>query len=354
VRREQERQELLKENNLQLARLADNFRLALPALEAFTGAEFGRALDLIRQQLGFLGGLGGIIDLGGLTPERITEQQMAFLQEVAASFGLTVDGSVESLRDLQEAIRGLDLARLTETFTGAMDLLQRRFAIFDIDKPVDRLVEMLGLLEEFGAFSLAGFEGLPDATTEAGRAALEALIRAIFTDIEAGTFDVSRLGGLTLEQLLDLLGEMEKLLDDLGEEGGITTDEGLTENFVRTTRITEVQGSRLLAIQDTMLVLGRRRTVAVEAILSLLTTMAAIPPPAPSAVGDVARAGLPGQTGVTVGQVNVEATINVTEAVDADALVERIGADLAASIDRSLSELQTREDRAVGDTDVVA
>ena len=57
---------------------------------------------------------------------------------------------------------------------------------------------------------------------------------------------------------------------------------------------------------------------------------------------------------VDVGGVTVTATIAVTENVDVAELVDRLGGDLAVVIDRRLSELQTREDRALGDTGRVA
>ncbi len=226
-----------------------------------------------------------------------------------------------------------------------MDLLQRRFPIYDNDKPIDRLVSMLGLLEDFGDLDPFGLIGLPDAATEAGRAALEEFIRTLFEQIEAGTFDIARLGGLTLEDFLNLLGSMESLLDDIEEDG--VDDEGLSESFVRTTRITEIQGNELLTLQRTAMVVRRMQLDAALQMVNLLGGMAGVPPPPPGPGLDLAsRAPAP----ISVGGVSVTAMIAVTEEVDADALVERIGTDLAVVIDRELSELQTRERRAVGDT----
>lgn len=345
LRREQERQELLRANNLALELLRQSFEKSLSVLKEFTGAEIGKAKELAAQGIGALFPTFKIFDTGLEQIRRLTGAELEFLKEVAAAFGLTIDGTVESFEALITAIDQIDLARLTETFAGAMDLLQRRFAIFDIDKPIDRLVAMLGLLEEFGDLNPFGLVNLPDVLTEGGRAALEQFIKALFEQIEAGTFDIARLGGLTLEDFLNLLGSMEELLDDIEEDGVGVDDEGLSESFVRTTRITEIQGNELLTLQRTMLVIDRLQLDTQMSMLNVLSTMAGVPPPAPAAA---AAASMAAAT-VNVGGVSVTATIAVTEEVDVDALVARLGTDLAVVIDRELSELQTRESRALGE-----
>jgi TP901 family phage tail tape measure protein len=345
ARREQERQDLLRENNLALALLAENFRSGLLVLEKFTGEELTRASRLIAQTLPVdIWGMrqGGISDRN---LDALTATEFAFLEEIATAFGITLDRTSESFKQLQTAINGLDLTRLTESFAGAMSMLQRRFAIFDIDKPADRLAEMLQLLGNFGRLQI----GLPRIDTEAGRADLQSLIESLFEQIDAGTFDIERLGKLTVEDLLNLLGSMEELLDDIAEDG-VTTDDGLTENFVRSTRITEVQGNELLTLARTELVVERLQLSAQLRMVDLLGVMAAIAAPPPGASADLAQAAVP----VNVGGVTVNATVVITEEVDADALVERMGGELAVVLDRELRELQTREDRAVGDTGRVA
>ncbi|KKL64563.1 hypothetical protein LCGC14_2163730, partial [marine sediment metagenome] len=279
IRREQERLDLLRANNLALAQLRLSFEKSLSVLGEFTGAEFARAQDLITQQISSLFPTLGLDEVN-----RITEEELAFLQKIADGFDITLDLTIESFEALREAIAGLDLSRLTETFTGAMDLMQRRFAIFDVDKPVDKLIAMLGLLEEFGDLDPFDLVGLPDAATEAGRAALEGFIKSMFAAVEAGTFDVARLGGLTLQDFLNLLASMEGLLDEITEEEKVAAgDEGLTESFVRTTRITEVQGNELLTLQRTMMVLNRMQLDAQLEMVNLLAGMVAVSAPAPSA-----------------------------------------------------------------------
>lgn len=344
---EKERLRVLRANTVTMEQLRISFEKSIAVLGEFTGAELGRAQELAQRQAEAFEGTTGFAR--ALAVEELTGAERAFLEDVARTFGITLNNTAESFRALGEAIAGLDLERLTESFTGALDLLQRRFAIFDVDKPVDRLVAILDIFEEFSEIDLGKIVGLKDLDTEAGRAALEALIKTLFEEIEAGTFDIARLGGLTLEQFLDLLGAMEETLDEIAADEGVT-DEGLTENFIRSTRITEVQGNELLTLARTELVVERQQLAAQLEMVGLLTAMAAIPAPAPDAMGG----GAAPAAALDVGGITVEATFIITEEVDAGALVERVGTDLAVVLDRRLSELQTREDRAVGNVGRVA
>ena len=61
------------------------------------------------------------------------------------------------------------------------------------------------------------------------------------------------MGDLTIDQMLDLLGQIDGVLDEI-ESNTAQGGEGTTDAFVRSSRITEVQGSRLIAIEDTQLV----------------------------------------------------------------------------------------------------
>ncbi len=338
------REDLLRQNNIALERLRNEFSLTLKALGEFTGAEFGKAQDLLGRRT--------TTDLGGpfgskLFRANITEAELAFLRDVAESLGLTLDVTEESFAQLEEAIRDFDLSRITESFIGAADMLQRRFAIFDkeFEKPIDRLNAWVDLLREFSGLDIPDF----DLSTEAGRAALDQFIKDVFDSIEAGTFD-ERFGmlGLTIPEFLNLLAGIESVLDEIESEG-VTGDEGLTENFVRSTRITEAQGNELLTLGRTSLVVEREQLKAQHEMVNLLGIMAGISPPPPSAA-----AAEPSAANIDVGGITVPVTVAVTEEVDAAALVERLGSDLAVVIDRRLSELQTREDRALGDTGRVA
>ena len=349
--------EASRANTLAMEQLRLSFEKSLAVLNEFTGAEIERAGDLLTRHIGVLGMLGNVSETNppDFDFELLSEEELEFLQRVADAFKVTLDGSIESFERLQEAINQLDLKRLTEDFTGAMTLLQRRFAIFDVDDPIDRLQAMFDLLEQFGdledgpdvprggPFDL----GLPITGSEAGRAALDEFIRNLFEQIEAGTFDVARLGGLTLSEFLDLLGSMESLLDDIAEDeaAGIDADEGLTENFVRSTRITEVQGNELLNIGRTGLEIDRLQLQAQLRMVDILGGMAGIAAP-PMVASAVASSRAP----INVGGVSVQANFAVTEAVDVGQLVDRVGSDLATIIDQRLSERQTREGRAVGDT----
>ena len=338
------RAELLRQNSEALDLLRQEFARSLAVLEDIPGTEFAKALDFLSRGTTETVG-SGEDDVNEVFSANLTAEQLAFLRELAKTLGVVFDISAEGFARLAEAIQELRLTELTESFTGALDLLQRRFALFDIDKPLDRVAAMLDLLGDFGDLDVAGL----GVGNEAERAALEQFIKDIFEQIEGGTFDLSKLGDLTLDDLLNLLGNMEKLLDDI-ERDGVTGDDGLTENFIRSTRITEVQGNELLTLARTELVIERQQLAAQLDMVNLLGVMAAIAAPAPGATADVARA-----TGtVNVGGVTVNATVMVTEEVDADAIVDRVGSQLAVVLDRELRELQTRENRAVGDVGRVA
>ncbi|KKN20986.1 hypothetical protein LCGC14_0930110, partial [marine sediment metagenome] len=111
--------------------------------------------------------------------------------------------------------------------------------------------------------------------------------------------------------------------------------------------ITEIQGNELLTLQRTAMVVRRMQLDAQLQMVNLLGMMAGIAAPPPTASAAVAAQA---QAPVIVGGVVVHAAIAVTEDVDVDELVDRVGTDLAIVIDRKLDELRTRESRAIGDT----
>jgi hypothetical protein len=148
-------------------------------------------------------------------------------------------------------MREVRLERLSETFAGSLELMRQELELMDIDDPLEELQRLRELFLEFTDLpgqlreQLAG----ADLTTSEGRQAFEQLLLDLFRQVQAGEIDVGALGELTLDQLLQAIGDLEGLADKVSEEAARG---GRSEEFTRTRSITEVTGMRMVGVLTTI------------------------------------------------------------------------------------------------------
>lgn len=268
-----------------------------------------------------------------LTQEGTTRRE---LQDLADSLNLQVDfftesadGLARAFETLNAALQQIELTRFATTFAGQMQAFQSSLALFDVTDPLGQLTRLLDVLRSpEGSPALAGaFAGL-DVTSAQGRAEAERRLQALFGQLQTGTLDPSALGGLTGDQFLSILTQLETLLDQMN-----SSSDGQSQSWVVNRSITEIRGERLEAGIGTIAYYaqGTEENTAVMAdmLSRLVIGGGVLVPPAPGGDGRFT----PGNGG---GVVIEQLVINVSAGADPSAAGQAAAAAFVTEIDRTL------------------
>ena len=253
------------------------------------------------------------------------------VRRIISGLGLELVESAEGFAKLAEELAALDLSRALSTFTGQLGLLRREFALFDITDPVEKVKRMLGVLDAFTDLDV------PDLEAD-GAAAVEEFIQGFFNGLQDLTPEemAARFGGLSINQILDLMGDIESLLD--GVEDGAA--DGVTRGFQVSRTITEVTGNRLVGTMTTVSFWAERTALAVEAQLVLMGGGLRAPTRTELNAAGVSTTGTETFGSISVGPITI-GDIIVTGVTDPGDTAEVIARDLTGKIDRALGkELQ--------------
>ena len=143
------------------------------------------------------------------------------LDEFAKTLNVTLDRStaytfLESLKQLKIKMDQLALVTI-KGFGGQLDLLNRQWALAGTG-PIDKLRGLIEAIQnpESGAPGLGGLGGF-DIGTAGGRNQANEFLKAQLAQIQAGTFDTTQLGGLTLQQYLDFISQFGALLNEANQ-----------------------------------------------------------------------------------------------------------------------------------------
>lgn len=267
-----------------------------------------------------------------------------------ATFTAAVQQEIDALSD---AMRELSLERAFSTFQGQMDLLQQEFEVFDIDDPVrqlERMREVLLGLETDLPPALERVLAGADLSTAEGRQRVEDVAGQLIRQLQAGELTPEDLGGLTVEQLRDLIGQLEGTIDEAARE-----EEGQTGGFEQTRGITEITANRLTGRLTTLDVRAMKRNELLGRILTQLggdvpTNLGTGAAPAPTSrrsggggAGDVHVAG------DLVGSMTVDLPPGVADHLDGETAPEnlggRIGEGFLRKVDRGLDQLRQERSR---------
>jgi gas vesicle protein len=265
---------------------------------------------------------------------------MAELRDIAEELGLAFAGAIptaQELKQLAEALANTELTRFTRTFTGQIELLSREFDLFDVSDPIEQLQRLRDIALGFGDSSLveALFGGL-DLSTAEGRAALEERIRALYQQFTDGTLTAQQFGGLTPQQLLDLLTQLESTMDQVGA----AAEQGQTAQFQVSREVTEVTAGRLVSLLTTSEIWQQEtaeNTRAIAEILAGFRTGGGLTAPTAAEMAAYAGAG-----GITLnGDINVTVTAapGMSQG-DADQLGRAVGKGIVEELDRQMGARQ--------------
>jgi len=304
-------------------------------LSGITGIEFDRlrgAERALGQVVGpglFTGtGSGGFkrgqVNLEDLDPG-IADQVRDIInaaKELGIVFKDETKPTFDELRKAMGAINGAaaNLSNSFRDFEGRMKALSLEFELFDIDNPQEQLERLFVLFKQMTRLpdDLKRRLAAIDLSTVEGRRELEKLIQELFLRITQGKLPTGALGELTLDEILSLIGDLERLIDDIDLQTGTTQD------VRRSIQITEIQAGQLLAFQSTLVFRAEERNIILAHILTAITGETPIAPPTIPA--EVGTAG--GTTfNITVGP-NEFTLGNATIEADASEFVEEIAEQL--------------------------
>lgn len=168
------------------------------------------------------------------------------MRRVAGILGIEFVESAAGFVTMAVALEQLSISDLFESFAGQLDILQRRFALFDV-KPADQLIALRDkFLEavELDPAIEAQIRAL-DLSSAEGRAAFATLLQDVFGQFESGALTLGNLGELSATQFLDMLNSMESL----GDEIDSTTDgfRSLTQELLNVPRGFKIAAQRFVA-----------------------------------------------------------------------------------------------------------
>lgn len=137
------------------------------------------------------------------------------IQEIGALFndlGLTLVGTREGFEQALEVLTG----PLFETLEGRLGLARRKGELLDLSTG-EQFSELQSALAQSLPGGLSDLNGLGVTIARLDPDSIDQFVAGIFSQIEAGTFDLSRLGGVSLDEFLDAIGQLESLADAAGE-----------------------------------------------------------------------------------------------------------------------------------------
>lgn len=245
---------------------------------------------------------------------------MADLDRIAKDLGITIrdkEGRLvrEGLEQLSQALK--DQAELINGFRLTPDD-QRRSAEMEadiLDRADDsnaKLAREINLLARFMPSLQETIAGI-DTSTPEGRAEVEALVRSLFAQFQAGTLNLE---DLTRDEFLEIIQNLESALD----EGGVSGTGENAEGFSVVRTITEVTANRLVGVLTTIAALEKlvaENTGRLVQLFGGTLSPAAATPPADvtQATADVVTVPAPVATQPVVPPVGAPAVLAPTVAV---------------------------------------
>ncbi len=263
--------------------------------------------------------------------EDLTGPQLDLIERLAATLSITLDGTAASFKALEDAIKGLDIRRLVEDFQFALRATQQRFAIRDIEDPIDQIEELLKLLDKFSGVRPTGGRVI-DFGKGADRDFLEAALERLFEQALAGLIST---GGLSLPEFLDLISQIESLLDDVEDRAGDT------RQFAFDRTITEVTGSRIAALLFGIQFETMRIADNSDIMVALLEVMAGSTPMTAPTVMAVGAQSATAASGPTISIGNIDIDVHLSGSVDEGNAIEigqTIGDSIIERIDKGLGD----------------
>lgn len=313
---ESERVRVLKANNEALERLTNTMEASLikggvsgslvsAGISAIGGATrfpdipFGTAQP--RRRAAFEAEVEAALLAAGFTMDQLTD--------LAEQWNITLDGSLSSWNQFQEALQEVQAAELFEGFAGGMRRMRIEWELTDTIDPAKKLADANKEWEK-----LTGIAAPKNADD----------ILAFWEKIKSG--DLSFLGDLSANDAIAFLQLFEGLFDEIDPIGKTTS-------FAVSRSITEVTGNRIAGILTTDVFWNQQTALNTAGILDALggTQGGLIPPTSMGGgIGDV--------------------TINITGSTNPVATADAVADAFIDMVDRGLGERGRDTRRSRGDT----
>jgi hypothetical protein len=236
----------------------------LTGLLSITGEQFSGAFVAASRALDFRDPsvrrrVGDIMSPDLRIRERFERELAAFgltfedAQRIARSFGIELDGTRESLEKFKEALKNTLTSEVFQsTARGRQRVMEREEEVFDIEDNTEKLerrraflLRELNLPEE----EEECVRGL-DLSTPEGRAVYQEWLLGLWKRLTSGDLTFRELGTLTPDQLDELIGVSEGILDELKDQGAAEGPESVGFQFRR--EVTELTATRLVGVLTTI------------------------------------------------------------------------------------------------------
>jgi TP901 family phage tail tape measure protein len=360
---ESEHARIVRENTEAIKALSRNMQAQAAFISATPGTRFANIQAALENLFNMMRGVSGPFAWIAVVNEWRQQLErlglgMSDVVQIGKDLGITFENearpNLAELRQVMEAMAEIDIAQAFDTFIGQMQELRAEFELFDITDPADQLKRLRDLFLEFTELPPGYRERLmgADISTAEGRRALEQTIQQLFRAAQqGGVVGFEQFGELTRQEFIDQLIEMERLLDQLGEN---IEEEGETQQFAISRTITEVTGSRMLSALTTDAYWNEQTASNTAEILRMMGgTPVTINPPVTGAMATPGAA------------IQIELNVNVHGAVSeenaaavgatvgeriAEVLEHELGGDgVAGMVDRELGQRARDSLRVTGD-----
>jgi hypothetical protein len=349
----QRQQQILQQNNQALQDLTLTIKESAIG-KSISGTTFAAAQGVLSNPQAFAPtNVGTALAHGFVDPGKLSAQlasagiTMQDLGNLAQQLGLHFAGAVPTLAELNQLAEALSKVQLTEfadTLQGKLDALSHWATVFDITDPIQQLQELQKVLNSTNASTASGALGSAlsgkDLTTAQGRAAAEAALEALFTQLQGGALTAAQLGGLSPDQFLQQLEDaLAKLRAADASVGGATSE------FSTNRSITETTGSILEALLTTETYWSQQTAENTAQIAALLAGPGRLTVQPPTSAEMDAFAGVPS------GGVTVNLTININGALagpNAQAVGNVVADAVVQHINRKLGVRQRARAKALG------
>ena len=165
----------------------------------------------------------GDTDIGGNFQRELARLGVTMEQAkaIAASYGIELRTDQKDMELFVRTLKQTSVVDIFRGFTGQMDLLQRKFELFDISEPAQKFDYLRTLFLQSVALPAGieeNFRKIDLSTTE-GQNRMQEFVQNLFKDFQSGALKIGELGDLSAQQFLDMLGQMEGLGDEMSKLG---------------------------------------------------------------------------------------------------------------------------------------
>jgi hypothetical protein len=159
--------------------------------------------------------VGDVLTATGLSADDLTS--------IARALGITIDGTVDSYRKLDEAMKAADAKAFADSWAGALQEFDTLVQVDGVNDPLSKLkLYTQTALQKSGSTLIDNFLESADFDTSEGRAKLRDAGRKIIQQLIDGTIDYKDFGNLNESEVLQFFETLIGDIDDVGQAASTT------------------------------------------------------------------------------------------------------------------------------------